>query len=76
MVDLGPADYRLPLEHWDGDTFSFVPTGENAPYGSLRRPRFTMDGDRQAVAVNLEFFDTNGLGTWSRSAAHRQAHLP
>ncbi len=75
VVDLGPADYRLALEHWDGDTFSFVPTGENAPYGSLSSATFTMDGD-QAVAVNLEFFDTNGLGTWTRSAAQRQAHLP
>ena len=65
MVDLGAADYRLALEHWDGNTFSFVPTGENAPNGSLSSATFTMDGD-QAVAVNLEFFDTNGLGTWTR----------
>jgi len=74
VVDLGPADYRLALEHWDDDTFSFVPTGENAPYGSLSSATFTMEED-QAVAVNLEFFDTNGLGTWTRSAAPRQGHV-
>jgi Domain of unknown function (DUF3471) len=65
VVELGPADYRLPLDHWDGDSFSFVPTGENAPLGSLSSATFTMDGDA-ASTLTLQFFDTQGLGTWTR----------
>jgi CubicO group peptidase (beta-lactamase class C family) len=65
VVELGPADYRLPLDHWAGDTFSFVPVGEYAPHGSLSSATFTMDGDT-AKALTLQFFDTRGLGTWTR----------
>jgi len=65
VVELGPADYRLPLDHWAGDTFSFVPVGEYAPHGSLSSATFTMDGDT-AKALTLQFFDTQGLGTWTR----------
>ena len=65
VVHLGPADYRLPLDHWDGDSFSFVPVGENARHGSLSSATFTMDGDT-ANALTLQFFDTQGLGTWTR----------
>ena len=57
--------YRLPLDHWAGDTFSFVPVGEYAPHGSLSSATFTMDGDT-AKALTLQFFDTQGLGTWTR----------
>lgn len=65
VVALGPADYVLPLRPWDLDTFAFVPTGENAPAGSLSSARFEFDGDRP-VALTLEFFHTHGLGTWTR----------
>jgi len=65
VVELGPTDYRLPLDHWDGNSFSFVPTGENAPHGSRSSATFTMNGDT-ASALTLQFFDTQGLGTWTR----------
>jgi CubicO group peptidase (beta-lactamase class C family) len=65
VVELGPADYRLPLNHWDAHSFSFVPVGENAPHGSLSSATFTVEGDT-ASALTLQFFDTQGLGTWSR----------
>lgn len=65
VVSLGPADYTLSLRPWGEDTFAFVPTGENAPAGSLSSARFELDGD-QPVGLTLAFFDTHGLGTWTR----------
>lgn len=65
-VRLGPdGGYELPLEPWTGDTFAFVPTGENGPDGSLSSATFTVDGAGGGT-LNLQFFDSNGLGTWTR----------
>ena len=66
VVAMGADDgYVLELRHWDGDAFAFVPTGENAPEGSLSSATFVQDaGD--VTGVTLQFFDTQGLGTWSR----------
>jgi CubicO group peptidase (beta-lactamase class C family) len=64
---LGPdGGYTFPLEPWDGDTWSFVPTGENAPKGSLSSAAFSRDG-AQVTTVMLGYFDKWGLGTWVRS---------
>lgn len=64
---LGPdGGYTFPIEPWDGDTWSFVPAGENAAGGSLASARFARDGDR-VDAVVLGYFDTWGLGTWTRA---------
>lgn len=66
VVALGPAgDYRLTLHHWDGDTFAFTPSGENAPAGSRSSATFRMSGPA-AGAMTLAFFDDDGLGTWTR----------
>ncbi|MEV8254201.1 serine hydrolase [Rhodoglobus sp. NPDC076762] len=63
---LGPrGGYLLELEPWDSDTFAFVPTGENAPPGSLSSATFERSGGAVA-GVTLEFFDAQGLGTWRR----------
>ncbi|GAA1507262.1 CubicO group peptidase (beta-lactamase class C family) [Agromyces terreus] len=65
VARLGPdGAYVLDLEPWDGDTFAYVPTGENAPWGSLASAAFTLDG--VVDTMNLQFFDANGLGTWTR----------
>lgn len=65
VAALGPdGGYELELEPWDGDEFAFVPSGENAPWGSKSSATFTLGGG--AETMNLEFFDTNGLGTWTR----------
>jgi CubicO group peptidase (beta-lactamase class C family) len=65
-VRLGPdGGYEVELEPWDGDTFAFVPTGENAPDGSRSSATFVFEADGGA-ALTLEFFDANKLGTWSR----------
>ena len=67
VVRLGPdGGYELPLTHWDGDTFAAVPTGENAPDGSLTSVTFVRDAAGVAREMTIAFFDANGLGTWVR----------
>jgi CubicO group peptidase (beta-lactamase class C family) len=58
---LGPRD-KLDLKHWDGNVFTFVPTGENAPPGTISKATF--DGDR----LILEFYDGDKLGTFTKAA--------
>lgn len=60
VLTIGPAQQRYPLRHWDGDTFAFEPTGENAPPGSVSSATFT-DG-----TLTLNYFDEDGLGTFTR----------
>lgn len=75
MGALGPeGGYTFALEPWDGDTLSFVPTGENALPGSLSSAVFVRDGDR-ITGVTLTYFNTfpapsqepNGLGVFTRA---------
>ncbi|WP_278260911.1 serine hydrolase [Nocardia sp. AG03] len=58
-LTIGPAGQSYPLRHWDGDTFAFEPSGENAPPGSLSSVVFTGD------TVTIDFFDEDGLGTFT-----------
>ena len=57
-MGLRPENY--PLNHWDGDTFTFSPVTENAPPGSISRATF--NGDR----LTLEYFDADKMGTFTR----------
>ncbi|MCV7419183.1 serine hydrolase [Mycobacterium yunnanensis] len=56
---LGPRE-KLELTHWDGNVFTFVPQGENAPPGSISKATFY--GDK----LNLEYYDDEKMGTFSR----------
>ncbi|MGV0745241.1 serine hydrolase [Mycolicibacterium sp. XJ870] len=56
---LGPK-LIAPLEHWDGDVFTFTLATENAPPGTVSKATFA--GDR----LTLEYFDTDGMGTFFR----------
>jgi CubicO group peptidase (beta-lactamase class C family) len=58
---LGPRE-KLDLTHWDGNVFTFVPQGENAPPGSISKATFY--GDK----LNLEFYDAGKMGTFTRAA--------
>lgn len=58
---LGPGNVSMPLRHWDGEVFVFSPVGESATPGTVSRARF--EGDR----LWLEFYDADGLGTFTRS---------
>ncbi|MET9324515.1 serine hydrolase [Streptomyces sp. NPDC003038] len=58
-LSLGPKPLRFPLTHYDGDTFSFETTGENA----VGRTGVTFaDG-----TVRIEYLDANRLGTFTKS---------
>jgi CubicO group peptidase (beta-lactamase class C family) len=58
---LGPRE-KLDLTHWDGNVFTFIPAGENAPPGTISKATF--DGDR----LILEFYDGDKLGTFIKAA--------
>ncbi|MGV6826061.1 MAG: serine hydrolase [bacterium] len=59
-MSLGPGPMRFPLTHWDGDVFSYFPTGENAV--GISEVRF----DLEQNTVRVEHLDEYGLGTFSR----------
>ena len=59
-LSMGPRPENYPLNHWDGDTFTFSPVTENAPPGSISRATFS--GDR----LTLEYFDADKMGTFTR----------
>ncbi|MFF8275385.1 serine hydrolase [Streptomyces lateritius] len=60
---LGPKPQTYRLTHYDGDTFSFRTAGENAV--GLTGVTFSPDGK----SVRVEYLDTEGLGTFTRSGA-------
>ncbi|MGW8777992.1 serine hydrolase [Streptomyces sp. NPDC055796] len=55
---LGPKPMRFPLTHYDGDTFSYVTTGENAVG---RTGVVFKDG-----TVRIEYLDATHLGTFTK----------
>lgn len=57
-LSLGPKPLRYPLTHYDGDTFSFVTSGENAVG---RTGVVFKDG-----TVRIEYLDHTHLGTFTR----------
>lgn len=61
-LTLGPKSMAFPLTHWDGDTFVFTPTGENATPGTVSKATF--DGDE----LTLEYYDQEGLGSFDRGS--------
>ena len=65
-MTLGPeaAPTTFALSHFDGDSFSFETIGENA--NGLAGALFTIEGGGPAANVVLDFYDVNGLGTFTR----------
>jgi CubicO group peptidase (beta-lactamase class C family) len=57
---LGPRPAVFRLTHWDGNVFTFTPTGENAPPGTISKASFS-EG-----RVVLEYYDGQGLGSFLR----------
>ena len=60
QLALGPKNQTFTLAHWDGDTFTFRLTSENAPPGTISKAVFSGN------TLNLEYFDTDKLGTFTR----------
>lgn len=69
VLTLGPNGQQFPLTHWDGQVFTMVPTGENAPDGSISAVTFDgagSDGSAQAATMTIEFYNKEGLGVFRR----------
>ncbi|GBG39569.1 hypothetical protein NJB14197_48280 [Mycobacterium montefiorense] len=60
QLALGPKNQAFALSHWDGDTFTFSITDENAPPGTVSKAVFSPN------TLNLEYYDTDKLGTFTR----------
>lgn len=65
-IGMGPADDPdiYPLAHWDRDTFTYLPVGENA--NVLAAVTFTIGADGLASAVTVENLDRQHQGTFRR----------
>ncbi|KAA1250059.1 serine hydrolase [Mycobacterium simiae] len=59
-LSLGPKKQTFTLTHWDGDTFTFPLSTENALPGSISKATFADS------TVTLEYYDTDKLGTFTR----------
>jgi hypothetical protein len=64
VLSLGPATQEYPLRHWDGDVFTYEPSGENANAGSISKATFTKPSG-QAKALVIETYQDSG---WARFA--------
>lgn len=62
---LGPDDVRLPMTHWNGDSFAVFPRNENAPFGSASSLTFVVE-DGKVARFTLDYLDELGLATWAR----------
>lgn len=60
---MGPKNRTVTLTHWDGDTFTFGLTDENAPPGTISKAIFS---GSPAPTLNLEYYDSENLGTFTR----------
>ena len=63
QLRMGPRSRTFGLTHWDGDTFTFPVTDENAPEGTISKAIFS---GSPVATLNLEFFDSEKLGTFTR----------
>jgi CubicO group peptidase (beta-lactamase class C family) len=62
----GPHGMRFPLRHYDRDTFTYLPPGENSPGVSGVNFRIAPDG--KATSVMLENLNEYGQGIFRRPA--------
>ena len=64
-LHIGPAgknDYVMT--HWDGNVFSFFPTGENAL--GITAATFAPNTGSQATSLTLEYYNAQDLGVFTR----------
>jgi CubicO group peptidase (beta-lactamase class C family) len=66
VMELGPHRKAFILRHWDGNTYSYQPQGENAV--GISAVTFTVpSGSKYASKVTIENLNENRLGTFLRS---------
>jgi CubicO group peptidase (beta-lactamase class C family) len=66
VLKLGPAGLEYPLTHWDGNAFTLIPTGENAPAGSISLASFGDAAKGRFRSLTVEFLNAEGMGRFSR----------
>ena len=66
-MTIGPKKASFALRHWDGGTFSYEPRGENAV--GISAVTFRLGRDGRPAAMNVDFLDAQGLGTFNRRSA-------
>jgi CubicO group peptidase (beta-lactamase class C family) len=59
MLALG-SKLNVPLNHWDGDVFTYSWVSENSPPGTISKATF--DGGK----LTLEYYDEDKMGTFTR----------
>lgn len=64
VMILGPKSLEFPLTHWDGTTYSYEPTGENAV--GISAVDFAAPVGGTSPSMTVEFLDADGLGTFRR----------
>ncbi len=65
-LKLGPKGSEFRLTHWDGNTFTFTPSGENAPDGSISLATFKAPAKGRFRELTIEYLNREGLGTFRR----------
>ncbi len=63
---IGPKQLTYPLTHYDRDTFTFAPTGENAR--TISGLTFQVGLDQHATGLNIEALDVAGQATFTHAA--------
>lgn len=63
---LGPKRTPFPLRHWDGDSYTFEPTGESANPGSVSKVTFARGRSGRATSMTIEYYQQDGMGTFNR----------
>jgi hypothetical protein len=56
-MKIGPSGTEFPLQHWNGDIFTYIPTGENAPDGS----RAALTFSENAAAFTIDLYAGSGM---------------
>jgi CubicO group peptidase (beta-lactamase class C family) len=64
VMVLGPRHDEFPLAHWNGNTFSYVPTGENAT--GVSAVTFSQGSDGHVASFVVENLNDDQLGTFTR----------
>jgi CubicO group peptidase (beta-lactamase class C family) len=57
VLKMGPTGARIyPMRHWDGNTYVFDLSGENAPPGSVARVDFTPDASGVSSSMTIDYY--------------------
>ncbi|WP_093916102.1 serine hydrolase [Sulfitobacter marinus] len=66
VLELGPNNWELPMQHWAGDSFVIYPLTENQPAGSISLVEFLKTTSETGMTMKIEHLDGYGLGSFRR----------